>query len=135
MGPMTKAELIEELRLMTADRDKFMAIAQDKLADTRLVSAGGRGGGFGFDFAGGPIPYITEYLVQFLGCRDGSTPSNYAEIEVNHSEFGALTLTLQKRAGKTPHQFRVEAEARAADAEAKLAALSRSNSYPDRREE
>lgn len=125
---MTKAELEEALRLVTADRDKFQAIAQGTLADTRLVGAGGRGEGFGFDLTGGPIPYITEYLVQFMGCRDEAGPSNYAEIEVNHSEFGAMTLTIQRRAGKTPHQLRREAESRADVAEAKLASLSPSPS-------
>jgi formylmethanofuran dehydrogenase subunit E len=103
---------------LTADRDKFRAIAQDTLSDTRLVNAGGRGEGFGFDLKGGPIPYITEYLFQFIGARDEAGPSNYAEIEVQHKEFGAMTLTLQRRSGSTPHQLRQEAETRLQAAEA-----------------
>lgn len=120
---MTKQELIDALRIMEADRDKFRAIAEDTLADTRLVNAGGHGEGFGFDFTGGPIPYITEYLFQFIGAREEGGPSNYAEIEVQHKEFGAMTLTLQRRSGKTPHQLRREAEERAEAAEAELASL------------
>lgn len=104
--------LTEENEALRGDRDKFMAIAEDKLADTRLVNAGARGEGFGFDFSGGPIPYITEYLFQFIGAREPDGPSNYAEIEVQHNEFGAMTLTLQRRSGKTPHQLRQAAEAR-----------------------
>jgi len=119
---MTKKDLEEALRLMTADRDKFRAIAEDRLADTRLVSAGPQGSGFAFDFRGGPIPYITEYLFQMLGARTEEPMSNYAEIEVFHNEFGPMTLTLQRRTGKTPHQLRQEAEERARIAEEKLAA-------------
>ncbi len=106
----------EERERAELDRDKFHAIAEDKLADTRLVGAGGRGEGFGFDMTGGPIPYIAEYLFQFIGAREEKGPSNYAEIEVQHNTFGAMTLTLQRRSGQTPHQLKVAAESLAAQA-------------------
>lgn len=119
----TITRLVEERDAALLDRDKFHAIAEDKLADTRLVSAGGRGEGFGFDLTGGPIPYIAEYLFQFIGARDEKGPSNYAEIEVNHNTFGAMTLTLQRHSGQTPHHLRIAAEARAIASEAKVAEL------------
>lgn len=81
------------------------AIISDKVADTRLVHMGPRGDGFGIDLREGPIPYICEYLAQFMGHGSGDPLSNYAEIEVQHHEIGAMTLTIQRRAGKTPHQI------------------------------
>jgi hypothetical protein len=123
------ASLLESLSsqadVLERDVTKFQAIAEDKLADTRLVNAGGRlEGGFGFDFTGGPIPYIAEYLFQFIGARDDDKPmSNYAEIEVRHNEFGRMTLTLQRHTGQTPHQLRTAAESRATAAEGRVALL------------
>lgn len=113
------AELERDNEVLQRDVTKFQAIAEDKLGETRLLNAGPRtpGEGFGFDFSGGPIPYIAEYLFQFIGARDDDKPmSNYAEIEVRHREFGAMTLTLQRHSGQTPHQLRQAAEASLAKA-------------------
>ena len=121
----------EEIAGLIAERDalkrhceNLAAMVEDRMKDTRLVSAGGRGEGFGFDLMGGPIPYIAEYLVQFMGLRDGAA-TNYSEMEVQHNEFGALTLTIQRRSGKTPHQLRKEAEDRLTASEAEAADLRR----------
>lgn len=117
-----RTEAASTLVSLQEENARLRAIAEDKMADTRLVQAGGRGGGFGFDFSGGPIPYIAEYLFQFIGARDEDGPSNYAEIEVNHREFGPMTLTMQRKTGKTPHQLRADADLRAERAEAQLKA-------------
>lgn len=36
---------------------------------------------------------------------------NYAEVKVSHPEHGAFAVTVQRCAGKTPHEFRAAAEA------------------------
>lgn len=51
-------------------------------------------------------------LVHHMGAIVKEAP-NYVEIRADHEEHGALTLTIQRRDGKTPHEKRVEAEARA----------------------
>jgi hypothetical protein len=121
------ATAISTLRAKAAElekeRERLAAIVEERFKDTRLVSAGGRGEGFGFDLTGGPIPYIAEYLAQFMGHREDRPTANYSEIEVQHNELGPLTLTMQRRSGKTPHQLRVEADARAESADAKNADL------------
>lgn len=64
-----------------------------------------------FTFSAPIVRLMTEYLAQMLIVTGAETPSNYTETEVFHDKLGALTLTLQRRSGKTPHQFRMEAEA------------------------
>ena len=80
---------------------------------TRLLHMGPNAdGGWGMKLEGGPIPAIAEYLANMLGMRT-DTPSNYVQMEVNCADLGAMILTLQRCAGKTPHQLRIEAEAKA----------------------
>jgi hypothetical protein len=87
------------------------------------LRAGPRDGDFAFDFTGSPISYVAEYLAQVLGCRDDA-PSNYAEMEVQHRELGAMTLTLQRRSGLTPHQ-KAEAAIKQAEEAAAEAAIAK----------
>lgn len=76
------------------------------------------GGGFGMELEGGPIPAIAEYLANMLGMRTDE-PSNYVEMHVNRADLGAMTLTLQRCSGRSPHQLRKDAEDRVAALEAK----------------
>lgn len=112
----------DKTRQLEAECQRLAALAEGRFKDIRLLEAGPRdGSGFGFDYTGGPISYIAEYLAQMLGYRDGE-PSNYAEIEVSHTEFGTLTLTLQRRSGLTPHQKAQAAVERAHELALDLAA-------------
>jgi len=119
-----KALLAAELEAARKDNERLAAIAEGRLGDARLLKAGPDGqGGFSFDLSGGPVQFIAEYLAQFLGKGEEGGLRNYAEIEVHHGEIGPMTLTLQRRAGKTPHQFRQEAEDREATLQARLDAI------------
>lgn len=40
---------------------------------------------------------------------------NYVEVDLHHKRLGGLIMTIQRMQGKTPHQFRVEAEAKVED--------------------
>lgn len=92
---------------------------------TRLLHMGPNAdGSWGMELEGGPIPAIAEYLANMLGMRT-DTPSNYVQMEVNRADLGAMILTLQRCAGKTPHQLRVEAEAKAAAAADTIEAQAR----------
>lgn len=116
-----KATLAAEIEKLRLENAKLAAIAEGRIGEARLLRAGPDGkGGFTFDLAGGPVQFIAEYLAQLLGKNEDSGLRNYAEIEVQNREIGAMTLTLQRKAGKTPHQFRLEAEAHAAELQDRL---------------
>lgn len=80
------------------------------------------GGGWGMELEGGPIPAIAEYLANMLGMK-AENPSNYVQMEVNRG-LDRMVLILQRCAGKTPHQLRLEAEAERDQAAAKIRRLS-----------
>lgn len=50
-------------------------------------------------------------VASFAGQFKGSGAVNYLEMTMHHDEIGDLTVSLQRTAGKTPHQFRQAAEA------------------------
>ncbi len=72
------------------------------------------------DITAGPIPAIAEYLAQMMQDGEGKY-FNFMEVSINHNTAGPMTLSLQRKNGKTPNQLRKEAEARADRAEAALA--------------
>lgn len=116
-----KARLTAELDEMRQENERLAALAEGRFSDVRLLRAGPDGkGGFSFDLAGGPVQFIAEYLAQMLGKDRDEGPSNYAEMEIQHHEMGGMTLTLQRRTGKTPHQFRLEAEGKARYLQARI---------------
>jgi len=73
------------------------------------------------------IPLLAEAMAQMLRPTGRSEPANYTETAVTHEELGPLTLTLQRKAGRTPHELRVAAETRADQAERRERALLASN--------
>lgn len=73
------------------------------------------------DITAGPIPAIAEYLAQMMQDGEGKY-FNYMEVSIDHKTAGPMTLSLQRKNGKTPNQLRKEAEDRADRAEAALAA-------------
>ncbi|WP_046867135.1 hypothetical protein [Microvirga massiliensis] len=110
-------------RRLEQECQRLRALAEERFHDVRLLRAGPHDGGFVFDFTGSPVSYIAEYLAEVLGCRDGA-PSNYAEMEVQQRELGAMTLTLQRRSGLTPHQ-KAEAAIKQAEEAAAEAAVAK----------
>jgi len=73
------------------------------------------------------IPLIAEAMAQMLRPHGCSEPANYTETSMCHEELGDLTLTLQRKSGKTPHELRAIAETRADQAERRERALLDSN--------
>lgn len=56
--------------------------------------------------------WIFELLAVLLCDALKAKPApNYVECSFGHTELGPLTVHIQKRTGKTPHQLRLEAEA------------------------
>lgn len=75
------------------------------------------------DISAGPIPVIAEYLAQMMQDGEGKY-FNYMEMTFDHKIAGQMTLSLQRKNGKTPNQLRKEAEARADRAKADLQAMT-----------
>jgi hypothetical protein len=67
-----------------------------------------------FDFSGGPVAFIAEYLTQCMEAAGGY--HNNMEVRVDHPKAGPMFVTLQRIHGKTPAQQRKEAEAKLAKA-------------------
>jgi hypothetical protein len=111
---------VAELERVVADQ---AATLEGRFSDIRL--AGFENGAFTFQSP--IIPLIAEAMAQTLRPDPDSDPANYAETAITHSELGELTLTLQRKSGKTPHQLRKEAETRADQAERRERALLESN--------
>lgn len=65
-------------------------------------------------------PYLADALCELFR-ESGAT--NYLEIALDTEDdgIGELMLTIQRRKGKTPHQLRLEAESRLAEAAVKVA--------------
>lgn len=78
-------------------------------------------------FKGPLIPLLAEAMAQMLRPTGGSEPANYTETAVTQEELGPLTLTLQRRSGRTPHELRLAAEVRADEAERRERALLNGN--------
>jgi hypothetical protein len=80
-----------------------------------------------FTFHSPIVPLIAEAMAQALQPDPDADPANYTETAITHNELGELTLTLQRKSGKTPHQLRKEAETRAEQAERRERALLENN--------
>lgn len=65
-----------------------------------------------FDFTGGPVAFIAEYLAQLM--ESGDEYYNNMEVRVDHPKAGPMVLTLQRVLGKTPTEQRKAAEANVA---------------------
>ena len=99
------------------------ALIEERYADMHLV---GFEGGV-FTFRSPIIPLIAEAMAQTLRPDRASGPANYTETSITHEELGPLTLTLQRKTGRTPHELRLAAETRADQAERRERALLDSN--------
>jgi hypothetical protein len=99
------------------------ALLEERFSDMSL--AGFENGVF--TFTSPIIPLIAEAMAQALRPDPESGPSNYMETAVTHADLGELTLTLQRKSGKTPHELRKIAETRADQAERRERALLDSN--------
>jgi hypothetical protein len=80
-----------------------------------------------FTFQSPLIPLIAEAMAQTLRSDPDADPANYAETAITHNELGELTMTLQRKSRKNPHQLRKEAETRPDQAERREQALLESN--------
>lgn len=83
------------------------------------------------DITAGPIPAIAEYLAQMMQDGEGKY-FNFMEVSINHNTAGPMTLSLQRKNGKTPNQLREEEQARAEAAEAALQRIADSQPRPRR---
>lgn len=111
---------VAELETVVAEQ---AALIEERFSDMRL--AGFEDGVF--TFTSPLVPLIAEAMAQILMPEGTSEPANYTETAVTHDRLGDLTLTLQRKSGKTPHEFRQEAETRADQAERRERALLDSN--------
>lgn len=86
-----------------------------------LNSAGQAGGDFQMQLSGLACQMLAA---SFAGQFKGSGATNYLEMGMTHEELGPFTVTMQRRDGKTPAQFRAEAEAERDALRAQLATSS-----------
>lgn len=100
-----REDQLEALKAEIAHKD---ALLEERYSDIRLVSFEGGS----FTFSSPILPLLTEFMAQMLQPDQTEEAANYTETEVTHNHLGALTLTLQRVSGKTPHQLRKQAEAR-----------------------
>lgn len=111
------AEIIETLKgALDSAEDRLRDIADPSSA--RLV----RFENGQFTFKAPIIPLMAEYLAQML-TASGGEPANYTETAFYHTALGELTLSLQRKSGKTPHELRMAAEAERDALRAELDAL------------
>ncbi|WP_455233070.1 hypothetical protein [Geopseudomonas aromaticivorans] len=86
------------------------ALVDKALQETTLSLIAKRNGGVVVGFEGGICHLIGGALAaQFFN----SKATNYIEMHLESDEAGPLVVTLQRQQGKTPHDLRLEAEARA----------------------
>ena len=109
------ADRIEELERERDEQEaKIDALTSGDWSKARLV----RFENGQFDFSGGPVAFIAEYLAQCMEAAGGY--HNNMEVRVDHPKAGPMFVTLQRIHGKTPAQQRNEAEAKLAKAVAAL---------------
>ena len=107
---------VAELERLLAEQ---AALLEERFSDLDLVGVEN-----GVITLKGPlIPLLAEAMAQMLRPDGRSEPANYTETAVTHEELGPLTLTLQRKSGKTPHELRLAAETRAEQAELRERAL------------
>lgn len=121
-SPPDPDERVAELERIVDDQ---AAMLEGRFSDMRL--AGYENGVFTFQSP--IIPLIAEAMAQTLRPDPDADPANYTETEITHNELGELTMTIQRRSGKTPHQLRKEAETRAEQAERRERALLENNQH------
>ena len=112
------AAAIAALRTQLAEaHNRIVAMESGDWSEVKLV----RFENGQMDISAGPISAIAEYLAQMMQDGEGKY-FNYMEVAIDHKTAGPMTLSLQRKNGKTPNQLRKEANARADRAEAALAA-------------
>ena len=118
LDPIGAWRLIAALRAQLAEAStRIAAMESGDWSEVKLV----RFENGQMDISAGPIPVIAEYLAQMMQDGEGKY-FNYIEMTFDHKIAGPMTLSLQRKNGKTPNQLRKEAEARADRAEAERAA-------------
>jgi hypothetical protein len=85
---------------------------------TMLTDLGVRDGGLFAQVEGGAAGVLAAAFAEQFTQAGGV---NYVEVSFSHPKTGPLTVTLQRCAGKTPHQLRAVAEAERDQARAELA--------------
>ena len=92
-------------------------------ADLSLLRMGPSELGFTLDAAGRAVAIIAGHLATWLEAHhaENYTETAFEQIDISGGAR-SYTLTVQRGEGKSPHQLRKEAEARATTAEAALAA-------------
>lgn len=68
----------------------------------------------------------------FAGQFKGAGGTNYVEFNFNHEETGPMTITMQRQAGRTPAQLRIDAERQRDELLAALESLNYSASADSR---
>lgn len=107
-GQDTELLLIEAIEAFHSENRRLAAIVSGNYEDTQLIDATFSGGEFSIALAQGPVPYLVEYLAQMLGHRQLEKPLNYTAVDLQHREFGPMTLTLQRKNGRSPQAAAAE---------------------------
>jgi len=55
-------------------------------------------------------PVVRALAESYAQMLEEMGAKNYIEVDVHHERIGGITMTLQKRNGKTPHELKIEAE-------------------------
>lgn len=114
--------LVRSLLALLRSHEASARRANDLLAaDLSLLRAGPSEMGFTMEAAGRAVAILAGQMATWLR---GHGAQNYTETEFSHYE-APFTVTVQRRTGTTPHQFRQEAEAKAAVLEAALLGAAR----------
>lgn len=88
-----------EVAALRRQCEQHKAAAEGRWSDVYLMHAGPTGQGFEITMRA-PITFL---LVEHLGrMLDEVGAKNWVEVDVFHPKHGGLTLTVQRRAGKTP---------------------------------
>ena len=118
---LTSDELDPTVGKLQTENARLTALLEGRYKDVRLVSfLHGE-----MVLQGSLMEHMAAFLAEMLrGTDPDAVPANYTETSMHHPELGPLTLTLQRRFGKTPHTLRREAEE-------KLAALMARHSNED----
>lgn len=91
---------------LESEVSRLRAHLEERYDDVRLVEM--KGGEMVLE--GGPLHFFAAYMAEVLGHKSGKDLANYVEMALNHDRVGAMTVTLQRASGKTPHALRQEAE-------------------------
>lgn len=103
---------------LQAQVSRLSAILENRAEEVNLVSfVNGV-----VELEGTPVAYMAEFLAQLLEGQDKSNPANYVEMSITNKRLGELVMTLQRKSGFTPHQFRKKAEAEVAAFKSRLKA-------------